>query len=67
LDELNISYNATIYLNIALSFIKQSKNEEALKMLNKAVSLNPKYAKAFVKRGDVNQTLGNHEDALRDY
>lgn len=36
-------------------------------MLNKAVTLNPKYAKAFVKRGDVNQALGNHEEALRDY
>jgi lipopolysaccharide biosynthesis regulator YciM len=36
-------------------------------MLNKAIQLNPKYAKAFVKRGDVNADLGNHEDALRDY
>ncbi len=36
-------------------------------MLNKAIQLNPKYAKALVKRGDVNQALGNHEEALRDY
>ena len=36
-------------------------------MLNKAIQLNPKYAKAFVKRGDINQALGNSEDALRDY
>ena len=67
LDELNISYNSTIYLNIALCFSKQNKNEEALKMLNKAVQLNPKYAKALVKRGDINQALGNSEEALRDY
>jgi DnaJ homolog subfamily C member 7 len=67
LDELNISYNSTIYLNIALGFSKQNKNEEALKMLNKAVQLNPKYAKALVKRGDINQALGNSEEALRDY
>ena len=67
LDELNISYNSTIYLNIALGFSKQNKNEEALKMLNKAVQLNPKYAKALVKRGDINQVLGNSEEALRDY
>lgn len=66
-DDLNINYNATIYLNIALCFSKQSKNEEALKSLNKAVQLNPKYAKAFFKRGDVNEALGNHEEALRDY
>lgn len=67
LDELNISFNSTIYLNIALGFSKQNKNEEALKSLNKAIQLNPKYAKAFVKRGDVNEALGNHEEALRDY
>ncbi len=62
-----MTYNATMYLNIALGLIKQSKNPEALKMLNRAVQLNPKYAKAFVKRGDVNAALGNHEEALQDY
>lgn len=67
IDELNINYNSTIYLNIALGFSKQNKNEEALKMLNKAIQMNPKYAKAFIKRGDINQALGNSEDALRDY
>jgi tetratricopeptide (TPR) repeat protein len=36
-------------------------------MLSRALSLNPKYAKAFVKRGDVNRALGNHEDSLADY
>ncbi len=36
-------------------------------MLNKAVQLNPKYAKAFIKKGDVNTALGNHEEALADY
>jgi hypothetical protein len=36
-------------------------------MLNKAINLNPKYAKAFVNRGDVNKELGNHEEALSDY
>ena len=43
------------------------KNEEALKCLNKAIQLNPKYAKAFVKRGEVNQSLENFEEALRDF
>ena len=54
LDELNITYNSTIYMNIALGLSKQAKNEDALKMLNKAIQMNPKYAKALVKRGDVN-------------
>ena len=54
-------------MNIALGLSKKSKNEESLKMLNKAIQMNPKYAKALVKRGDVNQVLGNHEEALSDY
>lgn len=54
LDELNTGYNATIYFNMALCVLKQDKPEDALKYLNKAVSSNPKYAKAFYKRGEVN-------------
>ena len=29
--------------------------------------MNPDYAKAYVKRGDINQALDYHDDALRDY
>lgn len=54
-------------MNIALGFSKQKKYDEALKMLNKAIQLNPKYGKAYVNRGDVNKELGNHEEALSDY
>ncbi len=67
LDELNQNYNATIYFNMALCFTKLKKNEDALKCLNKAVNFNPKYAKAFFKRGEINQLLENHEEALRDF
>jgi len=51
---LNVTYNATIYFNMALAFQKLKKNEESLKCLNKAIAYNPKYAKAFYKRGEVN-------------
>jgi len=54
LDDLNVTYNATIYFNMALAFQKLKKNEESLKCLNKAIAYNPKYAKAFYKRGEVN-------------
>ena len=67
LDELNLNYNATIYFNMSLGFSKLKKNDEALKCLNRAVALNPKYAKAFFKRGEINQSLENHEEALRDF
>lgn len=55
LDEYNIHFNATVNLNIALGLIKQNKPEDALTHLNKAVAMNPKYVKAIVKRGQVNQ------------
>ena len=47
--------------------MKQGKKEEALKCLNRAVTLNPKYAKAFYKRGEINQLLEQHDDAVRDF
>ena len=67
LDELNTNYNATVYFNMALGLTKLKKNEDALKCLNKAVILNPKYAKAFFKRGEINSLLENHEEALSDF
>jgi tetratricopeptide (TPR) repeat protein len=54
IDPLNLNYNASIHLNIAIALNKKGKNEEAIDALNKAVLLNPQYAKAFVKRGEVN-------------
>jgi len=29
--------------------------------------MNPEYAKAYVKRGEVHQALGDYEDAVRDF
>jgi tetratricopeptide (TPR) repeat protein len=46
---------------------KLKKFEEALTHLNKAIALNPQYAKALVKRGEVNQRLENYEEALKDF
>jgi tetratricopeptide (TPR) repeat protein len=53
LDELNANYNSTILLNIAICYSKLNKNDLALKALNKAILYNPKYAKAYVKRGEI--------------
>jgi tetratricopeptide (TPR) repeat protein len=53
LDPLNLTYNATILLNKAIALNKLSKNEEALTCLNRCLKMNPDYAKAYVKRGEV--------------
>ena len=50
-----------------MGLIKLKEHDKALPHLNKAVALNPQYAKALVKRGEVNQILGNHEEALSDF
>jgi len=67
LDPLNLTYNATILLNKAIALNKQGKNDEALTCLNRCLKMNPDYAKAFVKRGEVHQALGDHEEAVKDF
>jgi DnaJ family protein C protein 7 len=67
LDETNKRFHAIIYTNRATALTKQNKEEEALKDLNKAIECNSKYPQAFYKRGDLNQKLGNFDDAIRDF
>jgi len=35
--------------------------------LNKAIKYNPKYAKAYVKRGEVYVLLEDYNEAIRDF
>ena len=53
IDPLNLTYNATILLNKSIALSRQNKNEEALSALNKCLAMNPDYAKALVKRGEI--------------
>lgn len=67
IDENNKRFHAIIYTNRATALVKQDKQEEALKDLDKAIECNDKYPQAFYKRGDLNQKLGNFDDAIRDF
>lgn len=67
LDSLNKQYNSTILFNRAVAYTKISKNKDALNDLNSAIEMNEDYAKAYVKRGDVNLLLENYEESVRDY
>lgn len=49
----NPHYNSTIYLNRAISNSKMKKFDDAISDLNEAIKLNEKYAKAFVKRAEI--------------
>ena len=67
LDELNAGYNSTLLLNIAIAQVKLGNNDEAMRALNRAIKFNPKYAKAYVKRGEVYMLLEDYKEAVKDF
>jgi len=67
LDPLNLGFNATIQLNKSIALTKKGKHDEAMSALNKSLKMNPAYAKALVKRGEVHQQLGDWEEAVSDF
>ena len=67
IDEFHAAYNSAILLNIAIAYGKLGKNKEAMTALNKAIKYKPNYAKALVKRGEVNIILEEYNDAIRDF
>ena len=63
----NKVYNSSVYLNRAISYSKLKRQDTALKDLNKAIECNEDYAKAYVRRGEINIELENFEEAVRDF
>lgn len=47
--------------------MKLGKNDNALATLNICLKMQPEYAKALVKRGEVYQNLEEWEEAVQDY
>lgn len=39
----------------------------AMTALNRAIKYNPRYAKAYVKRGEVHVMMEEYEEAIRDF
>lgn len=67
LDPLNNSFNMTILYNQACALAKVSKNEEALKTLDHAISMNKDYVKAYFKKGDILLTMEKFDEAIHEY
>ena len=67
IDPLNLTFNSTICLNKAICQVKLNNNEAALATLNVCLKMNPDYAKALVKRGEVYQNMDEWEEAVQDY
>merc|ERR1711976_239364 len=44
-----------------------NKTEKALKSINEAINLDPKYAKAYFKRGELYTKIEDYSQAVKDY
>lgn len=64
LDAQNSKFNALLLSNIASCFMKKSQMKEALTHARRATELDPTFAKAFAKRGEIEKELQEFDCAL---
>lgn len=57
---------ATLFVNRASSFHKMNLLKESLRDCNRALSISSRYAKAWYRRGKVNASFLDYEDAIYD-
>jgi DnaJ homolog subfamily C member 7 len=67
IDPRNRNFNSTICANRALCHQKRGNNMEALRDINKAIALNEKYTKAYMRRGNIYMQLKMYEEAKYDF
>ncbi|XP_071941939.1 dnaJ homolog subfamily C member 7-like [Antedon mediterranea] len=67
IDPLNVFTNAKIYLNRAIVGTRLGKTEQAIEDCSKAIELDPKYTKAYLKRAKCFMETELFEEAVRDY
>ena len=61
LDPENKSYNSKIYYNRAVAHLKLRKPEDAARDCDRAISCDPEYLKAYMKRAEANFAAGGAE------
>ncbi|KAH3756642.1 DnaJ subfamily C protein [Pelomyxa schiedti] len=66
LDPDCISINSVLYANRAQAYSKIGNNEAALSDLDSALSLDPNYLKAYLRRAAVHTELEHFQDAVYD-
>ncbi|XP_045471520.1 dnaJ homolog subfamily C member 7 isoform X2 [Harmonia axyridis] len=67
IDPLNKMTNAKLHFNRATALSKLNKYEEAVVDCTAAISLNPNYMKALLRRAKCYMDLENYEEAVKDY
>ncbi len=66
-DEAKQFFECEEYMETALSLSLTGKNEEAIKIIDKAIAINPNFAQAYNKKGDFLFKLGRIKEALDCY
>lgn len=59
----NKKFEAICQSNISSCYFKLKDNDNALEYIKKAVKSDPKYDKAFYRKGDVEKSMGNYVEA----
>lgn len=67
MDLENKNLASIILANRALAFIKLDKDKEAMNDLDRSIELNETYAKAYLRKGDLQMKRKEFEDAIRSY
>lgn len=66
-DAANKNLVSQMYANRSAAKMKLKEYKDALIDCNKAIELNPNYAKAFLRRGEIRMELGEYEEAKQDF
>lgn len=66
-EAINLRPSAIYFSNRAQAYIKQESYGLAIADANKAIELDPRYVKAYYRRGSANFALGKHKLARTDF
>lgn len=53
--------NKTLYYNRGCALFLMERNKESIEDLSRAIELDPKYAKAYLKRGSIYEVTQEYE------
>ena len=66
-DSTAVRWNAILHSNRAAAYMSMSKFEEAVRDCHAALSKDPSYARAYVRRARAHRALHDYASAVRDY
>ncbi|OUC39734.1 peptidyl-prolyl cis-trans isomerase, FKBP-type, partial [Trichinella nativa] len=67
LKEKRMNLIKAVFLNLALAYLKEDDNLQALHSCNKVLTHDPSNVKALYRRGQAHQNRRDYEDAMADF